>query len=94
MAHQPLSVLIKPTSSRCNLHCTYCFYLEKRALYPWRNAPRLSLETFDRFLEQYAAIAAPYLSFAWQGGEPTLMGLSFYKEVVAHQHAYAAQHVQ
>jgi uncharacterized protein len=94
VAYQPLSVLIKPTSSRCNLHCTYCFYLEKRVLYPWRHAPRLSLETFDRFLEQYATIAAPYLSFAWQGGEPTLMGLPFYQEVVEHQHAYAAQHAQ
>ncbi|MCL4543855.1 MAG: anaerobic sulfatase maturase [Chloroflexi bacterium] len=84
---QPLGVLIKPASSRCNLHCSYCFYLEKRALYPWRNAPKLTLETFDRFLEQYAAVSAPHLSFAWQGGEPTLMGLRFFEQVVERQQA-------
>jgi len=82
---RPFGVLIKPTSSRCNLNCAYCFYLEKQALYPWRTHPTLSLDTFQRFLEQYATLSAPSLSFAWQGGEPTLMGLDFFREVMARQ---------
>lgn len=81
-AHRPLGVLIKPTSSRCNLKCTYCFYLEKQAIYPWRYAPKLSLETFRLFFEQYAEISAPFFSVGWQGGEPTLMGLEFFRTAV------------
>jgi uncharacterized protein len=82
---RPVSVLIKPASSRCNLQCTYCFYLEKQALYPWSTGPKMSLDTFRVFLDQYASLAAPHLSFAWQGGEPTMMGLDWFQEVVQAQ---------
>ncbi|MBI2941853.1 MAG: anaerobic sulfatase maturase [Chloroflexi bacterium] len=81
-SHRPLSVLVKPTSSRCNLNCTYCFYLDKQAIYPWRDHPKLSLDTFERFMRQYATVSGPTFSFAWQGGEPTLMGLPFFEQVV------------
>ena len=80
---QPLSALIKPTSSRCNLDCAYCFYLEKQSLYPWRDHPTLSLDTFEAFLRQYAEVSAPTFSLAWQGGEPTLMGLEFFERAIA-----------
>ncbi len=77
-----LSALIKPASSRCNLNCAYCFYLEKADLYPWEGHPALSLETLEAFLRQYmSAFAQPY-TFAWQGGEPTLMGLPFFRAAV------------
>jgi uncharacterized protein len=82
-ARRPLNALIKPTSSRCNLDCAYCFYLEKQELYPWQGRPALSVETFERFLRQYAEVSAPTFSLAWQGGEPTLMGLSFFEQAVA-----------
>ena len=78
----PFGVLVKPTSSRCNLNCGYCFYLSKNSLYPWRDHPRLSDETFEAFFEQYVQISSPYLSVMWQGGEPTMMGLPFFEEVV------------
>ena len=81
----PLSVLVKPTSSRCNLNCGYCFYLSKSELYPWRDHPRLSAETFEAFFEQYVPLSAPYLSIMWQGGEPTMMGLPFFEEIVEMQ---------
>lgn len=81
----PISVLIKPASSRCNLNCTYCFYLEKQAIYPWSTNPKLSLDTFRLFLDQYARLCAPYLTFAWQGGEPTMMGLDWFQQVVEAQ---------
>ena len=85
---RPLSVLIKPASSRCNLRCTYCFYLEKQEIYPWKDHPALTIETFRTFCEQYAAVS-PMLAFNWQGGEPTLMGLDFFREAVAVQREVA-----
>ena len=78
---RPLTTLIKPASSRCNLECEYCFYLRKQEMYPWRDHPKLSLETFELFVRQYAEVSGPSFSFAWQGGEPTLRGLSFCVDV-------------
>ena len=77
-----MPVLIKPTSSRCNLNCSYCFYLSKAELYPWSDHPKLTLDTFQTFLDQYVPMSAPMLSFMWQGGEPTMMGLPFFEDVV------------
>ena len=85
---RPLSVLIKPASSRCNLRCTYCFYLEKQEIYPWKDHPALTIDTFRTFCEQYAAVS-PMLAFNWQGGEPTLMGLGFFREAAALQREVA-----
>ena len=86
--HQ-LGVLIKPASSRCNLNCTYCFYLSKKSLYPWRDHPKLTPETFEEFLGQYVPLSSPHLSFVWQGGEPTIMGLPFFETAVELQERYA-----
>ncbi len=88
---RPVSCLIKPASSRCNLNCTYCFYLEKQAIYPWSTNPTMSLDTFRLFLDQYARLCAPHLTFAWQGGEPTMMGLDWFQQVVEAQ-IRAGQH--
>ncbi len=84
-------LMAKPIGPRCNLACTYCFYRGKEALYPagekWK-MPRAVLEAYVR--EYLACLAhAPEVSFAWQGGEPTLMGLDFYKRAVALQRAHA-----
>lgn len=75
-------VLIKPASSLCNLNCRYCFYLSKRSLYPWEDSPRMSLETLEGFLHQYMSLFDPPFFFMWQGGEPTLMGLPFFRAAV------------
>ncbi|MBI3969839.1 MAG: anaerobic sulfatase maturase [Chloroflexi bacterium] len=90
--NRPLTVLIKPASSRCNLNCTYCFYLEKQSLYPWRTNPAMTLDTFRTFMDQYARVSSPYLTFAWQGGEPTMMGLRWFQEVVQAQIRAARAH--
>ncbi|HEU5161610.1 MAG TPA: anaerobic sulfatase maturase [Thermoanaerobaculia bacterium] len=76
-------LLAKPAGSSCNLDCSYCFYLSKAALYP-EAQPRMSEEVLERYLRQlFAASAGGEVSVAWQGGEPTLMGLRFFERAVA-----------
>ncbi len=80
-ARTPLAfhLLVKPTGAVCNLDCKYCFFLSKEALYPgsrFRMADDL-LETYVRQLLE--AQQGPEVSIAWQGGEPTLMGLDFFR---------------
>jgi uncharacterized protein len=89
-------LLVKPTGATCNLDCTYCFYLSKEVLYPgggFRMADEL-LETYIRQL--FAAHRAPEVIVAWQGGEPTLMGLDFFRRSVeyAERYRYPDQAVQ
>lgn len=85
MAVAGCHVMAKPTGSVCNIDCTYCFYLEKEALYPERNKNwRMSDETLETYIQQQiAAQSGNRVIFAWQGGEPTLMGLAFFRRVVA-----------
>ncbi|MDP6750826.1 MAG: anaerobic sulfatase maturase [Candidatus Poribacteria bacterium] len=85
------SVLLKPSSSRCNLNCSYCFYLKKQEVYPWSDHPSLSLETFELFLKQYIPLSSPHLTFQWQGGEPTLMGLQFFESAMKLERQVATQ---
>lgn len=77
-------VMAKPASSRCNLNCRYCFYLEK----PQQNVmDDTTLEAFIR--QQIAAQPGESVSFAWQGGEPTHCGLAFFQRVAALQKKHA-----
>lgn len=76
-------LLVKPTGAVCNLDCKYCFFLSKEMLYPgsrFRMADDL-LETYVRQLLESHQV--PEINLAWQGGEPTLMGLDFFKRMVA-----------
>ncbi len=79
MAVAGCHVMAKPGGAICNIDCTYCFYLEKEALYPERNKNwRMSDETLEQFIRQHiAAQSGDRIDFAWQGGEPTMMGLPF-----------------
>ena len=83
-------VMTKPTGSICNLDCTYCFYLEKEALYPERNKWAMPEEVLERYIEQYiAAQHGEEVNFAWQGGEPTLLGVDYFRKIVALQQKHA-----
>ena len=76
-------LLAKPTGAVCNLDCSYCFFLSKEMLYPgsrFRMAEDL-LEAYVRQLIE-AHAGAPEVAVAWQGGEPTLMGLDFFRRSV------------
>ncbi|MBI2898793.1 MAG: anaerobic sulfatase maturase [Planctomycetes bacterium] len=78
---RPFTLLIKPVSADCNLRCPYCFYLGHEGFYPEERAPRMSDATLERIVAGYMATDQPQHVFAWQGGEPTLMGTEFFRRV-------------
>lgn len=83
--HAPpaIHLLAKPTGAVCNLACEYCFYLGKEQLYPGGSF-RMPDEVLKAYIKQLLeSQEAPEVSVAWQGGEPTLMGLDFFKRSVA-----------
>ncbi len=77
-------LLAKPTGAICNLDCKYCFFLSKEMLYPGSKF-HMSDETLETYIRQLieSHARAPEVNIAWQGGEPTLMGLDFYKRSAA-----------
>ncbi|MEK7410721.1 MAG: anaerobic sulfatase maturase, partial [Actinomycetota bacterium] len=75
-------VMAKPSGSTCNIDCTYCFFLSKNALYP-NKKHRMSAATLETYIRQLLeSHRAPEVTVAWQGGEPTLMKLEFFKHSV------------
>ena len=84
---QPFTLLIKPSGSDCNVDCKYCFY-KNRAPEVGRGRQRMSDEVLEKLVKDYMQLHFALAGFAWQGGEPTLMGLDFYKKVVELQKKY------
>jgi uncharacterized protein len=82
-------VMAKPTGAVCNLDCEYCFFLSKEMLYPgsrFRMAEELQERYVRQLLEAHAGL--PEVVMAWQGGEPTMMGLEFFRRAVELQATY------
>lgn len=81
--------MCKPAGPTCNLQCRYCFYTEKDVLFEEDAAPRMSDEVLETYIRKYIESApGGEINFAWQGGEPTLMGLDFFQKVVQLQNKY------
>lgn len=75
-------VIAKPIGAVCNLNCAYCFYLDKKGLFPHNENFRMSDEVLSAFVRQYIeAQPFPEVEFVWQGGEPTLLGIDFFRKV-------------
>jgi uncharacterized protein len=75
-------LLAKPTGAVCNLGCRYCFFLSKKDLYPGSTF-RMSDALLESYIRQYMeSQKVPLAIIAWQGGEPTLMGLDFFKRAM------------
>ncbi len=85
----PFSLLIKPAGADCNLRCAYCFYLGRSELYPETACHRMDDATLTRLVRGYLALPFSAHTFAFQGGEPLLMGEVFFQKVVALQRRYA-----
>jgi uncharacterized protein len=83
-----IHVLAKPTGAICNLSCSYCFFLNKDRLYPDSHFHMSDevLETYIRQLIEYHR--SPQVTVSWQGGEPTLMGIDFYRRALDYQRLY------
>ena len=83
-------IMAKPVGPICNLDCRYCFYLEKEKLYPPSESWSMTDNVLESFVRQYIeAQDVPAINFAWQGGEPTLMGVGFFRKAVELQRQYA-----
>lgn len=83
-------IMTKPTGSLCNLDCTYCFYLEKEKLYPGTKQWGMSDKILETYVRQYIkSQQVNEITFAWQGGEPTLLGVDFFRKAVQLQKDHA-----
>ena len=83
-------VMTKPIGPICNLDCKYCFYLEKEKLFPANENFKMTDEVLETYIKQYIeGQKVPEINFAWQGGEPTLLGVDFFRKVVALQKKHA-----
>lgn len=90
--YKKIHLMAKPVGPTCNLNCTYCFYLEKFAIFDAKKKYQMSneiLEAYIRCLTEANAELPGELLFAWQGGEPTLIGLEFFQKAVTLEKQYA-----
>ena len=83
-----IHILAKPSGATCNLACSYCFFLDKELLYP-DSKFRMSEETLEAYIRQLIEThRSNQVTVAWQGGEPTLMGVDFYRKAIEFQEKY------
>ena len=85
-----IHVVAKPIGPQCNLDCEYCFYLEKKAMFPEGESLRMSDQVLSRFITNYIkSQPTPVVEFVWQGGEPILLGIDFFRRVIELQQPFA-----
>jgi uncharacterized protein len=90
MTKPNLGILVKPVSHDCNMSCGYCYYRPVSRLYPDDPRPRMALETVKAVCAQYRALGPREFKIGWQGGEPTLLGLEFFEQVVQIERRHAS----
>ena len=85
-AHREFQIFAKPVGALCNLNCHYCYYLQKEHLYPERESFRMPDDVLEAYIAQHIdASPGPVISFSWHGGEPTLLGADYFRNIVALQ---------
>jgi serine-type anaerobic sulfatase-maturating enzyme len=95
MPDMPLAfhIMAKPIGPICNIDCTYCFYLDKEKLYPYKKNFRMPDDVLESFIRQKIKNHQVHkVNFSWQGGEPTLLGVEYFRNVVNLQKKYAQGH--
>lgn len=86
-------LLVKPAGAACNLGCKYCFFLSKENLYPSRATPLMDEATLEIYIRQLMESSpGPQVDIAWQGGEPMLRGIDFYRSAVRLADKYRKPH--
>ncbi len=88
-ASRDFQVFAKPIGAACNLSCHYCYYLDKQQAYQKGELARMPDDILEAYIAQRID-ASPnrVISFSWHGGEPTLLGLEYFRKIVALQHKY------
>jgi uncharacterized protein len=85
-ASRGFQVFAKPTGPICNMRCRYCYYLEKEGLYPAGESFRMSYDLLEAYIVQHVdASPDEVIRFSWHGGEPTLLGLDYFRTIVSLQ---------
>ena len=82
-ASREFQVFVKPAGAVCNLDCQYCYYRDKRSLYPDAGALRMPESLLEEYILQHIqAASGPEIDFSWHGGEPTTVGVDFFRKAV------------
>ena len=89
-----ISVLIKPASGACNMTCDYCFYCDEAAKREQKFYGMMSEETLKNMIRRTMLHSEGSVSYTWQGGEPTLRGLDFFRKALYLQKKYNRNHLQ
>jgi uncharacterized protein len=85
-ASRAFQVFAKPAGSACNLACRYCYYLGKEQLFPDGESLRMPDDILEAYMAQHIdAAPGSVVSFSWHGGEPTILGLDYFRKIVALQ---------
>ncbi|MFC1561656.1 anaerobic sulfatase maturase [candidate division KSB1 bacterium] len=85
-ASRDFQIFAKPTGAICNLGCHYCYYLQKEHLYPEAESFRMPEDILEKYIIQHIeASPEPVIRFSWHGGEPTILGLDYFRRIVALQ---------
>lgn len=86
----PISIMAKPAGPSCNLACEYCYYLDKRLMFPANSGCNMSDEVLEQYIRKYIEVqCGDTVDFVWHGGEATLRPLSFYRRAVELQKLYS-----
>lgn len=92
---RPFVAMAKPVGSRCNMHCAYCYYLDKGKYSSHKKQSKMSAGLLEELIKQtIESNPGPVVSFVWHGGEPSIAGIEFYEKVVKLQKKYLPENWQ
>jgi uncharacterized protein len=89
-------IFAKPAGALCNLDCQYCYYLKKELLYPGSRPFRMPDDLLEEYIvQQIAIVPGSEVLFSWHGGEPTILGLDYFRRIVELQrkHCPVGKHI-
>ncbi len=82
-ASRPFQIFAKPAGALCNLSCSYCYYLEKKQLYPDNKPHRMDEDLLETYIRGHIrAFPGSTVRFSWHGGEPTMLGLDYFQRII------------
>src|SRR5262245_58939932 len=88
-ASREFQIFAKPVGAICNLDCHYCYYLQKELLYPQTKSFRMPDDLLEEYIVQQIEVTSEaVINFFWHGGEPTILGLDYFRKIVEPQHKH------